>query len=292
MRHRRTGTQGRRYQRRLCNLLWRRPCRHRFASMNLQAIWTLCRQRHRQRDQFLILLRNRPIFERCLIERPESVHRFGSSFAERFQLLQIRHVIHRYLSLCYISCYNCDSRPTVQKLLVSISGPALSTPRKIFIEEWAYSTSGSASRSPSRSNRLSNIKRRSSIQRFATESPAVSIRQVRTLPTLVVRTSPLFSRICRCCTTAATVMPSGMAKIVAETGASLSLSTIARRVGSPSAWKTRSMLTFCLGIASGLSRKDVHYRASSFASCSNSALQPVSRIFAPSEPSKKAACSV
>jgi len=53
--------------------------------------------------------------------------------------------------------------------------------------------------------------RRSLIHRSAAESPAGSMRHVRTLPVFVVRTSPLFSNSCKCCTTAATVMPRGVA---------------------------------------------------------------------------------
>jgi len=64
---------------------------------------------------------------------------------------------------------------------------------------------------PSRSNRFSHSDRRSLIHRSATDSPFASIRQVRTLPTFSVRTSPLASKICKCCTTAASVIARGLA---------------------------------------------------------------------------------
>ena len=110
----------------------------------------------------------------------------------------------------------------------------------------SYSSGGtavSARNSSSRSNRRSHVVRRSRIHCSITENPFGSIRQVRTRPTFSVCTSPLSSRICRCCITAARVMASGWANCDTVTGASLSRSTSARRVGSPSAWKTRWMLT-------------------------------------------------
>ena len=59
----------------------------------------------------------------------------------------------------------------------------------------------------------------------------------------VVCTSPLFSSTCTCCTIAASVMRSGLARLDTEIGPSLTRSRIARRVGSPSAWNTPSTLT-------------------------------------------------
>src|SRR5271170_1543205 len=58
--------------------------------------------------------------------------------------------------------------------------------------------SPSASKSPRLANRFSQSERRASIHCSATDSPFVSILHVRTLPTLVVCTSPLFSRTCTC----------------------------------------------------------------------------------------------
>ena len=105
-------------------------------------------------------------------------------------------------------------------------------------------------------------------------------------------TEKLFLDDPRLRTAAATVISSGIARREADIAPTLSLSTIARRVGSPSAWKTRSIFTFCLDMNQRLSKKILIYRTSSFSSRSNSELQPASRIFAPSEPSKNAACSV
>ncbi len=102
----------------------------------------------------------------------------------------------------------------------------------------------SSSNSPNRSNRFSQIARRSSIHSSTTDSPEVSIRHVRTLPSFSVRTRPLFSSTCRCCTTAASVIARGFARSDTEIGPSLSLSTSARRVGSPRAWNTRSTFIF------------------------------------------------
>jgi len=64
--------------------------------------------------------------------------------------------------------------------------------------------------------------------------------QVRTRPTFSVRTNPLSSNTCKCCTTAAKVIARGFANLETEVGPRLNFSTIARRVGSPSAWNTRS----------------------------------------------------
>src|SRR5258707_2148628 len=92
------------------------------------------------------------------------------------------------------------------------------------------------------------MERRSPIHFSATESSPGSRLQVRTLPTFSVCTKPLSSNTCKCCTTAARVMSRGSANRETDMGPWLSLSTIARRVGSPRAWKTRSMLTFWLGM--------------------------------------------
>src|SRR5215813_5809701 len=59
-------------------------------------------------------------------------------------------------------------------------------------------SSDSASRSPSRANRRSQVDRRSLIHCSTTESPSGSMRQVRTLPTFLVCTSPLSSSTCKC----------------------------------------------------------------------------------------------
>ncbi len=80
------------------------------------------------------------------------------------------------------------------------------------------------------------------------KAPAGSMRQVRTLPTFSVRIRPLSSSTCRCCTTAARVMASGSARRDTEIGPWLTFCTMARRVGSPSAWKTRSMSIFKRGM--------------------------------------------
>ncbi len=98
------------------------------------------------------------------------------------------------------------------------------------------------------SRRRSHVGRRSVIHCWATERPADSIRQVRTRPVFSVWTRPLSSSTCRCWTTAARVMLSGSARRETETGPWLRCSMMARRVGSPRAWKTRSISGFFLGI--------------------------------------------
>src|SRR5215475_12099640 len=68
-----------------------------------------------------------------------------------------------------------------------------------FPDQFAFHfSSDSESKSPSRANRLSQVDRRSLIHCSTTESPSGSMRQVRTLPTFSVCTSPLSSSTCKC----------------------------------------------------------------------------------------------
>src|ERR1700722_11202208 len=106
-------------------------------------------------------------------------------------------------------------RPSITTAQQTATSRRLQEGRTIFL---LYFPSSSASRSPRRSRRRSHCERRLAIQRSTIESPAGSMRQVRTRPTFCGRTRPLSSSICRCCTTAASVMSSGLARLETDVG--------------------------------------------------------------------------
>jgi len=99
MRNGRSRPQRRRNHCRLRNLLLRRARRLRALAMNLQAVRTLRGQRHRQRHQLLVLLRNRAVGHRRLVESLVALPRRRRAFAQQTQLLYIRHVVHAHLPL-------------------------------------------------------------------------------------------------------------------------------------------------------------------------------------------------
>ena len=66
------------------------------------------------------------------------------------------------------------------------------------------------------------------------------MRQVRTLPAFSDATSPDISSTARCCITAGSDISSGRLSSLTDAGPCVSRSTIARRVGSASAWNARS----------------------------------------------------
>ena len=90
-----------------------------------------------------------------------------------------------------------------------------------------------------RSSFCSIAVRRSEIHVSAARKPVWSREQVRTRPTLRLVTSEARSSTCTCCKTAARVTPSGSASELTLAGPRLRWSTMARRVGSPSASKIR-----------------------------------------------------
>src|SRR3954454_15525924 len=76
-------------------------------------------------------------------------------------------------------------------------------------------------------------------QPSASRSAFGSIRQLRTRPAFSVTMTPASSSTFRCCITAGRDIASGSASALTDGGLRTSRSTIARRVGSASAWKTR-----------------------------------------------------
>jgi hypothetical protein len=84
------------------------------------------------------------------------------------------------------------------------------------------------------------------IQRSAAVSALRSTWQVRTRPTFREETTPLASSTARCCITAGSEIASGFASSLTVAGPRESLCTIARRVGSLSAWKVRSRTAACM----------------------------------------------
>lgn len=96
--------------------------------------------------------------------------------------------------------------------------------------------------------------RRSAIHLPATEKPAGSIWHVRTRPTFSDRTNPHASNTCKCWNTAGKEIFSGPASSETDTGFSLNISRISRRVESPNAWKTLST-PFCLSVGIQLFRQ-------------------------------------
>ena len=116
-----------------------------------------------------------------------------------------------------------------------------------------HSSSDSANKSPRRSSRRSHDERWSRSQRSRARNPAALRLAVRTLPNFSVRTSPLSSSTWRCCPTAVKVISRGAANPETEAGLSISLSTMALRVGSPRASKIRAISICAFAIHTALS---------------------------------------
>src|SRR5438270_259900 len=81
------------------------------------------------------------------------------------------------------------------------------------------------------------------------------MRHLRTRPTFDERTMPFDARTCRCWSTAGSDMESGCASSPTEAGPRHNRSTIARRVGSASAWKTPSSAACWLSMFLTISRR-------------------------------------
>src|SRR5215472_14210139 len=110
----------------------------------------------------------------------------------------------------------------------------------------------SASYWPRRSKLRSTKARRSEIQRSADRKGTKLRLHMRVRPSFCVRTSPLTSRTCTCCTTAASDMGNDFPSSLTEAGPWPSRSSMSRRPGSASAWKTLSrsniLLSICFSI--------------------------------------------
>src|SRR6185312_3650339 len=69
------------------------------AAVDIDAIRTLRCKRHGDRDQFLVLRRNRSRRNRCLVKGPKSLHRFRRQGFHLFQPGEIFFAIHIFLSV-------------------------------------------------------------------------------------------------------------------------------------------------------------------------------------------------
>src|SRR5262245_1388177 len=108
----------------------------------------------------------------------------------------------------------------------------------------------------SRASRPSHSARSWAIQRSAAFSGRGTSRYVRTRPPLRERTRPHCSSTSRCCVKEGSAMSKARASSLTGAGPALSRLSTARRVGSPSARKTRSRCICWLGICLTISQAD------------------------------------
>jgi hypothetical protein len=94
---------------------------------------------------------------------------------------------------------------------------------------------------------LTARRRHPAAQSFTARSAAGSIRHVRTLPVFLDRKRPHCSSTWTCWSTAGKDIASGAASSLTEAGARQRRSTIARRVGSASAWNNPSSRAAAIG---------------------------------------------
>jgi hypothetical protein len=67
----------------------------RVAGVNVDAVWALSRDRDRDRNQFLVLHRNRARGDRCFVEGPKGLHYFGRESIHFLYFGEVTLVIHK-----------------------------------------------------------------------------------------------------------------------------------------------------------------------------------------------------